>query len=162
MSETSAEQDLCKSCGFCCDDTLFPRAVVKKDEILFPGFEEEVEEGERHFKLPCPHFDGFCTIYEQRPHICQTFECSVLEQCSKGETSFDDAAQLIAQLKRQKARINQLLSSYPGATLADRYSEFKRQHAAELKSPQFRLAHKDLLMEWVLFKTRLKKFAGEQ
>ena len=161
MSDTSAAQSLCKNCGFCCDDTLFPHAVIKKNEILPPGFVEEVEKGERYFKLPCPHFDGLCTIYDQRPRICRTFECSVLEQCNKGETSFEEAAQLIAQLKRQKARINRLLSPYPGATLVDRYSEFKRQHIAELKSPQFRLAHKELLMEWVLFKTRLKKMTDE-
>lgn len=161
MDATNAGQDLCKNCGFCCDDTLFPHATVKKDEILPPGLEEVSEEGKRHFKLPCPHFDGTCTIYHQgRPLVCATFQCPVLEQYSEGKLSFAEAAQLIAQLKAQKVRMNQLLSTYAGETITDRYNEFQRHHAEKANTVQFKLEHKKLLMEWVLYKTRLEKFGA--
>jgi len=162
LADTNTEQDLCKRCGFCCDDTLFPHASVKKDEVLPPGFEEVVEKKKRYFVLPCAHFNGICTIYHQkRPTICSSFQCLVLERVIKGENSYAEADQLIAQLKSQKARINQLLAAYPGATIADRYSEFQRRHAAHINTAEFKLQHKDLLMEWVLYKTRLKQFIAD-
>ncbi|MGY8825388.1 MAG: YkgJ family cysteine cluster protein [Candidatus Latescibacterota bacterium] len=159
MADTNAEQDLCKNCGFCCDDTLFPHGSVKKDEVLPPGFEEVIEKGKRYFTLPCPHFNGTCTIYHQgRPKICGTFQCAVLEKSIAAEISFTEAAQFIAQIKTQKARLNQQLAAYPGATITDRYNEFQRQNSTVKNTAEFRLQHKDLLMEWVLFKTRLKRF----
>ena len=162
MSDTNPEQALCKGCGFCCDDTLFPHAVVEKDEVLPPGFEEVVEEGKRYFTLPCSHFNGMCTIYhEQRGSTCGTFQCSVLEDAIEEEISFVEAADLVANVQSQKARINRLLAAYPGATIRDRYAEFERQHAERKDTMEFKLQYKDLLIEWVVFKARLKRFSPE-
>jgi hypothetical protein len=80
MPDTDIEQELCKSCGLCCDSTLFPHAKVEADEPLLPGQEEIHKDGKRLFKLPCPYFDGCCTVYhKQRPSVCGAFKCTLLE-----------------------------------------------------------------------------------
>lgn len=162
MSETNREQELCKRCGFCCDDTLFLHANAKPKEVLPPEMEEIVEKGKRSFRLPCSYFNGVCTIYHQkRPAICGTFTCAVLDDFTAGEIEFAAAAQLIERIQSQKARLRQLLVGYCGETLTEQYDEFRRQHADRKNTPEFRLQHKELLMEWALYKMRLKRFSDE-
>ena len=162
MSDKNPEQALCKACGFCCDDTLFPHATVEKDEVPPPGFAEVVEDGKRYFALPCSHFDGMCTIYhKQRGRICVTFQCSVLADAIEEEISFAEAADLVAKVQSQKARINRLLTDCPGETIRDRYAEFERRHADRKDTIEFKRQHKDLLIEWVVFKSRLERFSPD-
>jgi len=162
MSETNSEQDLCKGCGFCCDGTLFNHGTTKADEVLPPDIEEIFKKGKRCFKLPCPYFNGACTIYHQgRPSICGTFKCTVLKNFIAGEIQFAEATQLIDLIQSQKARIRQLLVAYAGETLSEQYKEFQRQNADRKNTPEFRLQHKNLLTEWALFKMRLKRFRAD-
>ena len=162
MPETDTEQELCKNCGFCCDSTLFPHATIEAGDVLPPGLPEVYEEGNPCFKLPCPYFNGLCTVYhEGRPAVCDTYKCTLLENFIEGEVCFEEATQLVAKIKDQKARINQLLLAYPGETLMERYKEFQRQNSALKDTAEFRLQNKDLLMEWVLFNTRLKRFSTD-
>jgi len=159
MTEYHPEQELCKKCGFCCDDTLFPHGTIEADEILPFGLVEIYEKGERSFKLPCPHFNGLCTIYHQgRPEVCDSFQCLLFEDVMVEETSLEEALQLVEQIKAQKKRMCQLLSAYPGKTLREKFRAFQRRHSDQRNSAEFKLSHKDLLTEWVLYNTRLKRF----
>ena len=72
-----------------------------------------------------------------------------------------EAADLAAKVQAQKARINRLLADYPGATIRDRYNEFERRHADRKDTMEFKLQYKDLLIEWVVFEARLKRFRPE-
>jgi hypothetical protein len=159
MPEIGAEQKLCKTCGICCDGTLFRHATIKEGELLPPGLQDVYEEGERCFRLPCPHFDGICTIYhEGRPAVCGTYRCTLLENLTDGTVPFEEASQLVSKIRAQKARLDLLLSDYPGESVMDRYEEFQRQHAALKDTAEFRLQNRDLLMEWVVFIARRKLF----
>ena len=158
MSVINPEQELCKRCGFCCDGTLFRYAVVKDDDVLLPGM-EEVKEKDRSFRQPCPYFSELCTAYHlQRPSICCSYRCDLLEKASDGEILFEEVAELVRRVKSQKARLEKMLEAYSGYTLDDRYEQFEVQHKLQLNTPAFRIQHKDLLIEWALYRQRLKEF----
>ena len=161
MTDTNPEQELWKSCGFCCDGTLFEYADVKDDDILLPGMEEDYQE-QRCFRQPCPHFKDLCTAYHlQRPSICCSYKCTMLIKASKGKIPFTEVAQLVVQIKAQKARLEKMLAAFPGVTLTQRYKEFQQKNAAQKDTIEFRLQYKELLMEWALYGARLKKFSSD-
>jgi hypothetical protein len=75
MSEDPLET-LCKSCGMCCDGTLFRRALLKPEEV-----EPAKRLGlrviqDRGFEQPCPAWQNSgCTVYSDRPSVCRSFIC---------------------------------------------------------------------------------------
>ena len=64
------EQEICRSCGMCCDGTLFSRARLEAGEKgnLPIKIEERYHRNNESefFKLPCPYFSKECTIYSQK------------------------------------------------------------------------------------------------
>ena len=76
MTETvNQEQELCISCGFCCDGTLFNRARSDESEVVLAEMLKfKDEDGNHWIKLPCPYFEKHCKVYKQnRPHVCSSF-----------------------------------------------------------------------------------------
>jgi len=77
MSEEDLER-LCKSCGMCCDGTLFQRALLKPEEV-----EPARRVGlkifqDRGFEQPCPQLrESACQVYEDRPSVCRSFLCKL-------------------------------------------------------------------------------------
>lgn len=78
------EQEICVTCGLCCDATLFSHA------FLFPGerghLPEKIEAnsytegGNDYFMQPCPYFTGECNIYDvKRADVCSSFRCQLLK-----------------------------------------------------------------------------------
>jgi hypothetical protein len=73
---------LCRSCGMCCDGTLFkgvrllPTEVEHARRLHLPV----VDEGPG-FTLPCPSWQaGACATYEDRPSACRSFICRLYER----------------------------------------------------------------------------------
>ena len=70
---------LCQSCGFCCDGSLFHRARLLPEEV-----EPAKKKGLRvfqdvGFEQPCPKLENrACTIYDERPTVCRKFACKLL------------------------------------------------------------------------------------
>jgi Fe-S-cluster containining protein len=70
--------ELCRSCGACCDGTLFHRARLMPDEV-----EPAKRNGlrviqDKGFEQPCPQLENkSCKIYESRPSVCQSFRCKL-------------------------------------------------------------------------------------
>jgi uncharacterized protein len=79
---------LCRSCGLCCDGSLFGLVVLQP---------EEVETARRHrlrvlasgkgFEQRCAALEGHgpvgpheCTIYGERPQSCRDFACRLYER----------------------------------------------------------------------------------
>ena len=116
IDNNAKEQELCRNCGFCCDHTLFDIAGIKADEILpekFVGMECRKDD-QRYFKLPCPYFDGVCTIYqEEKAHVCGSFRCKVLKDSTDGKISFSDALEIIKDIKNKR---DSLLENYKTLT----------------------------------------------
>lgn len=107
---TDPEQIICLSCGFCCDSTLFDNATVKAGEKgnLPPKIEEKyfMNESGELFRLPCPYFDGKCTIYDQRkPQICSSFRCQLLKDFASGKISREEALLLVGKANEQREDI---------------------------------------------------------
>jgi hypothetical protein len=70
---------LCRSCGFCCDGSLFHRARLMPDEV-----EPAKRNGlrviqDKGFEQPCSQLENkICKIYELRPTVCQSFRCKLV------------------------------------------------------------------------------------
>ncbi len=70
---------ICQSCGFCCDGTLFRAVLLRPDELDRAkriGLRVLEDKG---FQLPCSQLkDLSCQVYEDRPSTCRSFECNLL------------------------------------------------------------------------------------
>jgi hypothetical protein len=148
-------------CGFCCDGTLFKQAVSFEGEKVIPPMEQFTNtKGETWIKLPCPHFDEYCTVYNQkRPDVCGDFKCRIIFRFNKGKMTYDEAAKLISQIKQQRKRLSKLI---PGIQknehLSHAYTRFIDQYKDAIDSKEFKIKNAQLLLEWASFEHRLSKF----
>ena len=80
MREAELET-LCKSCGLCCDGSLFGRVMFDPDEHA-PKKRLQLIESGRGFDQPCSALekDRSCSIYDERPRACRRFVCKLLDR----------------------------------------------------------------------------------
>ena len=122
------EQEICVTCGFCCDGTLFKHAVLRPGERgnLPTKIEErygKADEGE-FFTLPCAYFCGKCTIYDQkRAVVCGAFRCKLLKNVSKDQLTQANAMQTIASARTLRNEIFQLYAELTGAAYSCSFME---------------------------------------
>lgn len=97
-------QNLCLTCGMCCDGTLI--GFVHLDQEELPELKKimEIEEGtdDGFFLQPCQNYCNGCTIYPQRPKQCDNFKCGLLKSFNKREINFDTATDIINVVKQKK------------------------------------------------------------
>jgi len=122
MSDSSS---ICLSCLLCCNGTLIGFVQLEREEILPLKELLDIEEdsiGSGVFLHPCKKLcaDG-CTIYEQRPKQCRSFNCSLLKSVKQKDVAFDSAVEVINAVKEKKSAIEKQLA----------------QLEIELKSPSF-------------------------
>jgi Fe-S-cluster containining protein len=68
------------------------------DSLTAQGFQLAQHKDKQYFEQPCVAFQPCrCGIYEQRPAICQTYECKLLKRYKAGELSFDKALSFIQE-----------------------------------------------------------------
>ncbi len=97
---------ICRSCGLCCDGTLYPAGRLAKGEVeraVRCGLVVVYDEERSAFAQPCSRFDraaGGCTIYADRPETCRRFVCSLLARARTGEVSIADALAAVAFTRR--------------------------------------------------------------
>jgi hypothetical protein len=104
---------ICRECGFCCDGTLFDNAVLCPGERAF--LPEKMAEnyhkndGQELLSLPCPYFDGICTIYRNhKPKVCSTYFCRLSGEVSEKKTSVDQALRIIRNVMDTRKEISGL------------------------------------------------------
>ena len=158
------EQALCKSCGFCCDGTLFSRAASFEGEKLFTKMETEQTDDGFWFKQPCPYFDKFCTKYDvERPNICSSYSCKILKKAKKKKISFLEAQKFVDEILAQKKRLASLIpQSQNFTTLNGAFEDFYKKNQELWDAREFRLQNQELLMEWALYQIRLKRFHNSE
>lgn len=113
------EQELCKSCGLCCDGTFFDYVeVVEERSISNEKYSKnnklEIEvKTTKKFKQPCSCFDSKlgCSIYSDRPKVCVNFKCGLLKQLSSDKKSLPSCLKVVSQLKNNAIDINKKLES---------------------------------------------------
>lgn len=77
---------LCRSCGLCCDGSLFGLVGLRTEELAVATKNRlRVLPRGNGFEQPCPalrtHDDGHaCAVYAERPQACCTFTCRLYER----------------------------------------------------------------------------------
>jgi hypothetical protein len=117
-TQTNAESEICITCGFCCDGTLFGQANSGPGDTaeslvtigLTPvNHSSGVTSG---FSLPCPHFTGLCSIYNSaRPSICGIFRCRLLRSVQRGKYSVTQALQIVRETKNLRDAVLPVLDA---------------------------------------------------
>jgi len=99
------DSEICVMCGFCCDGTLFDRASARRDSaesLVNIGLSITAMRAGKGaaFRLPCPHFEGKCSIYTSwRPHVCGAFRCRLLRDVDSGKHTTAEAAALVLRAR---------------------------------------------------------------
>jgi Fe-S-cluster containining protein len=151
--------ELCLACGLCCSGVLFRTVEVRPEELdLVPASTLKVHRGERklQFTLPCPAHDGDrCTVYEQRPAICRTYECGVLRDYRAGRIDLPRARQIVDETKAQtRALAARLPPSENGESLAFLLKDLAEQTRDHLASHP---ASAEVLLDGLLLVQQVRK-----
>ncbi len=110
MQSPILEQEICVTCGMCCDGTLFSNAILQPGEKgHLPAAMEKsytkTDAGE-FFKLPCSYFHGKCSIYDQKKaHVCSAFRCNLLKDFSEDKISQADAFIIVENAIKQRDEV---------------------------------------------------------
>ena len=154
------EQQICITCGFCCDGTLFEHAVLEKGEKgnLPTKIEQRYFKRDDHeyFKLPCSYFDGKCSIYNQKKaHICSSFRCQLLRNFEAGKITQEDALKLVRQANQIREELlkeyQQLSGKTDVLTFREILVELNKKHK-ELENQS------SISMEWEIFNAKCNIF----
>src|SRR4051794_40492279 len=77
---------LCRSCGLCCDGSLFGRVTLEAEEVRGArALHLHVLERGNAFEQPCSALSTLddrcaCSIYEGRPRACRAFTCRLYDR----------------------------------------------------------------------------------
>jgi Fe-S-cluster containining protein len=110
-------EQLCPNCGLCCDSTLFADVVLRAGDdakrLAKLGWSlEKKGRGKLAFAQPCACFGGkLCTIYDDRPKRCRTFECGLLKRVGADEMNAGAALKKISEAKILVKKVRELLCS---------------------------------------------------
>ena len=124
-SSEKAAQELCQSCGLCCEGLLHSHGALMPHEVgeaAALGL-DLVEGAEPGFSLPCPRFDRCCTIYEMRPNACRGFRRALLRRLDEGSVDLDDALEIVSEALKLG---NEAMPGATAAELAKRFREHLR------------------------------------
>jgi Fe-S-cluster containining protein len=120
----ASEENLCTSCGLCCDGSLFAEVELGSRREAF-GLEAmglDVDESDDDkaapiLNQPCAAIKNTrCSVYKFRPKCCRTFECRLLQQVKGGAIQIEDAKSQIAYVLQQIQKIKTLLAEFPPVT----------------------------------------------
>jgi hypothetical protein len=97
-------QALCRSCGLCCDGTLFARVHIQPGDVEPPlvagGIRIQTSGARRYFEQPCPAYrDACCQVYADRPANCRKYRCKLLRKYEDGTITWADAQQTIQRAR---------------------------------------------------------------
>lgn len=104
------EQQICVTCGFCCDGTLFLHACLNPGErgSLPDKIEQNsfTEKDKDYFRLPCQYFSGKCTIYDRkRADVCSSYRCQLLKDFAEGEVTLSEVLKIVREAMSMRAEI---------------------------------------------------------
>ena len=104
----------CSACGMCCDGTLFQEVHLQPEDSVSAvsalGLRLKSRRGSRYFEQPCRAFCGtHCSIYDERPVRCRSFECRQLVLVADGAIDETGALQTIQQARELVRQVEQLV-----------------------------------------------------
>ena len=104
------ESQLCLTCGLCCQGVFFFQDEDPRKHNLAPEPENPL------LPLACRLFQqgtNRCLIYNERPPVCKTFQCGLLNQLQREEITLEQAQ---AAIEKIKTLLTILLKQLPPAT----------------------------------------------
>ena len=166
MDSPKEEQAICVTCGFCCDGTLFNKAVLNPGEQGSLPAEMEAAyyktEASEYFRQPCAYFDGKCNIYDQKKaHICSAFRCKLLKDLAKNKLTQTEALGIVQNAMTLRAEVGELFKAVsdalempPFREVLDKIGAWEESKTAiELQHPLFQLLKiKSVILEALLIK----------
>ncbi len=104
-------ETLCRSCGLCCDGSLFGRVPLAPAEL--PGAKKRrlhVLGGGRAFEQPCAALSTLgtqcaCSIYPDRPGACRAFTCRLYERLRRDGGSLAERLESVRQVRELLALV---------------------------------------------------------
>jgi hypothetical protein len=133
----SAIDQLCPSCGLCCNGVLFGDVELQPGDdakrLAALGVELVNRGRKRLFNQPCACLQaGLCRIYNDRPARCRSFDCRTLLRLQQGEVSVASALGSISAAKGHAAEVLRLVRAL-GNT--DEHLPLNRRYAAVMAQP---------------------------
>jgi Fe-S-cluster containining protein len=118
-SPDSMEQQLCLSCGLCCNGVIFSDVRLKASDdptrlralgLPLSGQTLGSKKAVRKFDQPCAALEGpRCRIYADRPNHCRHFECLLLKSAKAGRMQPLAALKIIREAQARAAKVERLL-----------------------------------------------------
>ncbi len=133
----SAIDQLCPSCGLCCNGVLFGDVELQRGDdakrLSALGVELFAKGRKKVFNQPCACLvNGLCRIYEGRPARCRSFDCRSLQRVDRGEITVAAARKAIAEAKRHADEVLRLVRALGDTNEAQPLS---RRYAAIMAQP---------------------------
>ena len=153
--EAPATQMLCRSCGLCCDGTLFGKVPLSAADSQLPlqaaGIEIQRAETETFFKLPCAAYQNkCCQVYRDRPASCRNYRCLLLKNYESGAVSWAEAQQKITRAVALIAALNGSVQRADPAMMRASLFDLSRllPEAAEMSAqPELRKKYGPLMLQ---------------
>jgi Fe-S-cluster containining protein len=183
MRKTSSPlSSLCRSCGICCNGTLFGDVQIlaadEPEKLRLRGLSlTKVTAKPVHRKTPaattapvrfqcfqpCPAWvQGSCEIYADRPAYCRDFSCLLRKKLQAGQLSFARAAQTIRLARHRANQIEKLLLTLGNTNEQTALRQRFRQVSVALAKPPCpaRRAHQfaQLTLVWHRLNRMLQDF----
>ena len=133
----SAIDQLCPSCGLCCNGVLFGDVELQLGDdarkLAAQGVELFTKGRKKVFNQPCACLVvGLCKIYEDRPKRCRSFDCRALQRVQLGKITVAAARKAIADAKRRSGEVLRLVRAMGNA---DETQPLNRRYAAIMAQP---------------------------
>lgn len=111
-------QKICTECGLCCSGVLFVDVQLQGDKernkLCELGVELEEQDQQSYLVQPCACLKdkNHCRIYENRPDMCATFDCRLIQRFIDGEMDRSECSvviqEAVAHLKSIKTILEKL------------------------------------------------------
>ncbi|WAS93311.1 YkgJ family cysteine cluster protein [Nannocystis punicea] len=106
---------LCQRCALCCDGNLFatvPLHAGEVDAVRRRGLVVLERDAGAALAQPCAALQAQrCTIYDDRPGPCRSYECMLYAALAADEVGLDDALAVVAEAR---TRLGAVAAALPG------------------------------------------------
>ncbi len=150
----SAPEDICLTCGLCCNGVIFADVKLQTEEDAAPllalglplrrarsapvplSTVSPKTESWR-FLQPCAAYDGCqCRIYSCRPSYCREFDCLLLKKVQRGRATHAEALRVVRTARRQTEIVKKLLRALGDMDETDALAERFRRTAKRLEQTE--------------------------
>jgi len=109
---------LCLHCGLCCMGYFHSQAIINNEEDLniaklMGASIIKDSDNKQYFEHPCPKFDSKCTIYPDRPSVCENHECGLFNDVKYGKIKLEKAIKITNEMKMLCKTLDEALVNLP-------------------------------------------------